>query len=413
MSNNAGTVPSRLHLFQGYGVELEYMIVDKDEFHVRPISDRILVDGEGKIVNELNRGFLSWSNELVLHVLELKTTVPVPELTGLDTAFSHDILRINRELKEMGARLMPAAAHPFMDPLHETRLWSHDSSEIYGTFDRIFGCRGHGWANLQSVHLNLPFDGDNEFRRLHEAIRLLLPMIPAIAASSPYLDSRVTGYLDSRLEMYRKNCARVFSVTGHTIPEPVRDRREYRHTILKSIYDDLSPYDPEGILRYEWVNARGAIARFERNTIEIRVIDVQECPKADIALIALIVAAVKRFAEDPVILEHGSSLDAERLSLVLLDTIRSGENASISDTEYLFCLGFSEKRLSAREIWHGLLDRAGGIPEDYRQVLETILKNGTLATRMKKITGLCTKQNLKETCRALCECLAGNSLLIP
>ena len=32
------------------------------------------------------------------------------------------------------------------------------------------------------------------------------------------------------------------------------------------------------------MNSRGAIARFDRNAIEIRVIDVQECPKADLAI---------------------------------------------------------------------------------------------------------------------------------
>jgi hypothetical protein len=32
------------------------------------------------------------------------------------------------------------------------------------------------------------------------------------------------------------------------------------------------------VLRHEWVNARGAIARFDRSAIEIRVLDVAECP---------------------------------------------------------------------------------------------------------------------------------------
>ena len=31
-----------LHLFEGYGLELEYMIVDRETFEVRPIADWLL-----------------------------------------------------------------------------------------------------------------------------------------------------------------------------------------------------------------------------------------------------------------------------------------------------------------------------------------------------------------------------------
>jgi hypothetical protein len=30
--------PSRLHLFQAFGIELEYMLVDKDSLAVKPIT---------------------------------------------------------------------------------------------------------------------------------------------------------------------------------------------------------------------------------------------------------------------------------------------------------------------------------------------------------------------------------------
>ncbi len=83
--------------------------------------------------------------------------------------------------------------------------WPHEYSPVYEAYDRIFDCRGHGWANPQSVHLNLPLTGDDEFGRLRAAIRLLLPIMPALAASSPVIDGRLTGLMDSRLEVYRTN----------------------------------------------------------------------------------------------------------------------------------------------------------------------------------------------------------------
>jgi len=38
------------------------------------------------------------------------------------------------------------------------------------------------------------------------------------------------------------------------------------------------------VLQNEWLNSRGAIARFERDTIEIRVLDSQETPAAELAI---------------------------------------------------------------------------------------------------------------------------------
>jgi len=54
--------------------------------------------------------------------------------------------------------------------------------------------------------------------------------------------------------------------------------------ILAPLYAEMHPLDPEGILCHEWLNSRGAIARFDRNAVEIRLVDVQECPLADLAI---------------------------------------------------------------------------------------------------------------------------------
>ena len=71
------------------------------------------------------------------------------------------------------------------------RLWPHENREVYDAFDRIFSCKGHGWANLQSMHINLPFADDAEFGRLHAAIRFLMPLMPGLTASSPVMDGVV------------------------------------------------------------------------------------------------------------------------------------------------------------------------------------------------------------------------------
>jgi gamma-glutamyl:cysteine ligase YbdK (ATP-grasp superfamily) len=102
--------------------------------------------------------------------------------------FQAEVRAIGRQLEPLGARLMPTAMHPWMNPAAETRLWPHDQAEIYQAYDRVFGCSQHGQANLQSMHLNLPFANDAEFARLHAAVRLVLPILPALAASSPIVE---------------------------------------------------------------------------------------------------------------------------------------------------------------------------------------------------------------------------------
>src|SRR5690606_38442908 len=147
-------------------------------------------------------------------------------------------------LESDGLRLMPTAMHPWMDP-GEVRLWPHGTRVIYETFDRIFSCKGHGWANLQSAHLNLPFAGDEEFRRLHAAIRLLLSVLQGLAASSPAVGGLLTGIADNRLVAYRGNCARIPSITEHVVPDTIRSIDEYHEHVLERIYADLAPHDPE------------------------------------------------------------------------------------------------------------------------------------------------------------------------
>jgi len=94
------------------------------------------------------------------------------------------------------------------------------------------------------MHINLPFRGDEEFGRLHTAIRALLPIMPALAASTPILDGRFTGFLDARMDQYSKNALRVPSVMGAVVPEPVTTEQEYRERILAPMYRDIAPLDP-------------------------------------------------------------------------------------------------------------------------------------------------------------------------
>lgn len=397
------------HLFEKYGIELEYMIVDRADERVCPVTDRVIKSASGSIQNEICNGDISWSNELVLHVIELKTTSPVPTVAGIDKSFQSNVNQINNLLEKFNARLMPGPMHPFMDPVREMRLWPHDYNPIYEAFDRIFSCKGHGWANLQSMHINLPFANDEEFGRLHAAIRMILPIIPALSAASPIADGLLTGYMDTRMDVYRKNSSKIPSITGSVIPEPVYSPAQYQEKILNKIYRDLAPFDPEGILQEEWVNARGAIARFERNTIEIRVIDVQEAPVADISIAALIIEAVRMMVEERVCsYQEQKKWETEPLAVIFSDTVKSAEHTWITDEKYLKCFGIHEKTCQALHIWNHLFTmmQNSELVSKYSQNLRTILDEGTLASRILRALG--ETQNhpkIREVYRKLSSCL--------
>ena len=383
---------TRLGLFDAFGVELEYMIVDRDTLNVAPIADVVLgtIGGEGATYVE--RGPIEWSNELVLHVLELKTNGPASRLGGLGSKFQLDVQFANELLEKSNACLMPTGMHPWMDPNLETRIWPHEYNEVYRTYDRIFGCRGHGWANLQSSHLNLPFDGDEEFRRLHDAIRAVLPVIPALAASSPYADGRYTGVMDYRLTVYRDNSRAVPSMTGGVIPEPVASEAEYRSVILDRIYKDLETLDADGVLRHEWANSRGAIARFERGTIEIRTVDSQECPNADLAVLALITETVKHLTEVAGAASHNDRsghwlIDGEVLKQILSDCTVDADEAVIHDKQFLSAFDLKGP-IHGGEFWIAMAERLDdGCLSEWGSALDVIFNRGPLARRLFSAAG--------------------------
>jgi gamma-glutamyl:cysteine ligase YbdK (ATP-grasp superfamily) len=413
--------PPLLHAFMGYGIELEYMIVDRDRLSVLPLADVLLRESPGGEGNEVRRGRMGWSNELVMHVIEIKNLRPTVSLAMLPDVFQAEVREINRLLEPRGARLMPGAMHPWMDPRSETQLWPHDNEDIYRAYDRIFDSKSHGWANLQSMHLNLPFGDDNEFARLHAAVRLVLPILPALAASSPIADGKPTGFADYRMHVYSSNADAIPSIAGMIVPETITSKRAYEQRILAPMYKDISPYDSDGVLQHEWLNSRGAIARFERNAIEIRVLDTQECPRADLAIAAVTVDAIRRLyrAGGPDLAEQQERPTAA-LAGILQACIRDAEQAVIDNPAYLRLFAYPGRRCTAGELWEHLVGLM--LAEDVshaelsRVPLQAILQHGPLARRILRALGGGAARDarpMREVYEQLCDCLQAGKMFLP
>jgi carboxylate-amine ligase len=407
-----------LPAFSGYGIELEYMIVDRATLSILPIADKVLQRIYETCASTPRRAELAWSHELVLHLVELKNVEPDKDMDMLAAGFQSEIQRINDLLEPMGARLMPTAMHPWMNPRIETRIWQHENAEIYTAYDRIFDCNRHGWANLQSMQLNLPFANDHEFARLHAAVRLLLPILPALAASSPIVEGGDAGWMDFRMESYLTHQARVPLTMGKVIPDTISSRAAYERDILAPMYREIVSLDARRILQHEWLNVRGAVPRFDRNAIEIRVIDTQECPEADLA-IAAATADILRTLYDEVNapLPEQQAMETDALVEIMHGCIRSAEEAVITNAEYLRLLGFPNGRCEAGELWRHLIGSIQWNQSEQREharlPLQVMLDHGPLARRIQRAVGPeCSKKRLVEVYKKLCDCLEAGTMFL-
>ncbi|MDN3619784.1 glutamate-cysteine ligase family protein [Polaribacter undariae] len=402
-------------LFEVYGIELEYMLINDTSFKVAPIVDTLLTKKNGELTSDIENGAIAWSNELVAHVVEIKTNGPTADLTNLADEFHKNIVEINALLKPLNTKLLPTACHPLMKPVQDTQLWKHSYSEVYELYNRIFDCKGHGWSNVQSTHINLPFYNDTEFEKLHAAIRVILPLIPGLCASSPILEGKLTGFKDTRLEFYKNNQKEIPEMTGSVIPEQVFSKSDYHKTIFDPIKTKIKKHDTNNILDHHFLNSRGAIARFDRNAIEIRLVDIQECPKADVAICVLIIEVLKQLVNGKLSsLQLQMDWKEQDLFSILDAAIKQGEDYKITNKEYLAVFNIP-KSSTIQKIWKQLFELVKeDISENYKEALTVIFKHGTLATRIENaLSNHLSEENIINTYNKLADCLETNTLFIP
>jgi carboxylate-amine ligase len=405
----------KYHLFEVYGIELEYMLVNKNTLKVAPQVDELLKKKAGKISSDIDNGDIAWSNELAAHVVELKTNGPTSNIDDLASKFHANVLEMDALLSDLQLKLLGSAAHPLMNPDLDTQLWKHSYNEVYALYNTIFNCKGHGWSNVQSTHLNLPFNDDKEFEKLHAAIRIILPLLPGICASSPILEGEITGFMDTRLEFYKTNQKEIPDLTGMVIPERVFSKLDYHASIFEPIKRAIRPYDKNKILDHHFLNSRGAIARFDRSAIEIRLMDIQECPMADLAICALVIEILKAIIDKQFCTLQAQKIwTKQELFLILDEGIKNGENSIIENIPYLKLFGLN-KVSTMNDVWKHLYKKVRSqIHKNHHESIELILEEGTLSTRLLKAIGNdISEAHIIEVYQKLQSCLIKNKMFQP
>jgi carboxylate-amine ligase len=259
-----------------------------------PIADKVIKGYCGKIVNFVELPKFTFGKELQLHVMEIKANAPFKSPELFEETMQDAVTTLSDFLgKKFGARLLGTGMHPLMK-LDETSVWSHRHRKIYDEYGKIFNLNQHGWLNIQSFHLNLPYLKEANGVLLHNILANICPYLPAISASSPIYEGKMGSNVDNRLYFYKANQKEVLAIAGDVVPEPVSSIGSYKEDVIGRYSKDLAKLGAsKTILFKEWVNSRGVIFRFDRSALEVRVMDEQECIKSDVALSCFVQSALR------------------------------------------------------------------------------------------------------------------------
>ena len=274
------------------GPEHEYSLVSKD-LKPLPISDKIIKGYCGKIINFIEMPSFTFGKEMQLHVMEIKANQPFKTPSEFEETMQTAVSTLGQIVQKQGAMLLGTGMNPLLK-LEETGIWPHYHSKIYQQYGKIFDLNQHGWLNIQSFHLNLPFQKESDAIQIHNQLANMCAYLPAISASSPIYEGKNGPDIDNRLHFYKSNQKEIPSISGEVIPEYVSSINQYKQDVIGRYSQDLVKAGADKtLLHREWVNSRGVIFRFDRSALEVRVMDEQECIKSDVALACFMRAALR------------------------------------------------------------------------------------------------------------------------
>jgi len=265
------------------GTEHEFSI-NNAEFSPLPVADQIIRSICGRYENEIAFGSITLGKELQKTVIELVPRAPAGEPCALEQQLVSGIEKFYCMFPHQYT-LLGLGMHPTANP-KDIPVWDHDEHEYYAAYDRLFDIRQHGWLNIQALQVNLSYENDRELVTLYNRVRSLLPYLIAVTASSPMVESRLTGSCDNRLLYYRENQKEIPLICNRIVPPRIRTVDDYR-SVQEEVFQELRSRGA-GILCEEWVNSSGLIIRFSRKCLEIKALDEQESIHSDMAVCAFL-----------------------------------------------------------------------------------------------------------------------------
>lgn len=386
-----GKVPARpagetYKAFEVCGLELEYVLVDRD-LNAVPLAERCLAALAGRPASDATLGVVGFSNEIFQHVLELKTEVPLKSLAQSEEVLVEGVRRAAGLLAErFDARLLPTGMHPWLDP-RTAKMWERSNNRIYSTYARLFDTTTHGWANVQALHVNLPLGSEKEAVAMMNAAALLVPYLPAVAASTPMYEGEVQPAVDNRLQFIIEHQTKIPESCGLIVPEFVASLSQYKRDVLGPMYRAVDKLEGAKVLRHEFLNARGAVFKFSRESMEVRVLDTQECVKMDVAIAVFVRWTLKALADA---LMAGRLVTSDHRLLVddFKAVVKDGTRARVHAPHLLSQDERDDDgKVEVRRVLDELIalarKKAPGREEPYLDLVAGVVKQGNLSECMK------------------------------
>jgi gamma-glutamyl:cysteine ligase YbdK (ATP-grasp superfamily) len=258
------------------------------------------------------------------------------------------------------------------------------------------------------LRMEIPFADEQEFGRLHTAIRMVLPLIPAISSSSPFINGKWAVAQSARLLSILEGEQVLPELTGAYIPEVALDQADYFRIVLEPIARGLAERGMGQSVDYQQANRRAAIPSFEHNVITITVADTQESVGAAVAVAEMIAAVVQAMKEGRWVSNYLQRAWHEAdLRAILLDVVKNGADAVLANRDYLLMFGKLRESATAGELWRHIYQHLRGeLSETTRIHIAHILDHGNLAQRILRRTGhRPTREDIVRTCLELCACL--------
>ena len=234
--------------------------------------------------------------------------------------------------------------------------------------------------------MNLPLGTDEEATAMLNAAALLTPYLPALAASSPMHDGELQPAASNRMAHVLHHQDRLPESMGDMVPEYVTSLDEYRKRVLKPMLAACGRLPDAGAIRGDFLNARCAVVKFYRSSLEVRCLDMQECVKMDVALAVFVRWALKALTER--ILAKKQDLPGHALLVEDLHAaVQHGTSARVHAPHAPRTVRRdAQGRADVRDVLRGLLalarKEARTDEAPYLDLVEGIVERGNLSERI-------------------------------
>jgi carboxylate-amine ligase len=290
------------------GIEEEFALVDPDTLDLTPrfeelrdagASDPVLVE--------------SIAGELISSEIEIRSGAGV-DVDDARARQAEARRRLFTLARERGILLGATGTHPLSDYREQHII---DTEHYHRVED---GLKYVAWRNNTfSVHVHVGVRGADRAVRVCDRLRPVLPLLLAVSANSPYIDGRDSGLHSGRSQTFTKSFPRC------GVPDTFGSWRAWEDYVAMLVRTN-------SIVEFTqlWWSVRPHHAF---GTVEVRICDAQMTgPEAD-GLAALIVACVRRAAEEVDAGEAPPDLPGHLIEENMWRAIRHGLDGRLLDLE--------------------------------------------------------------------------------